>query len=64
MNSDNIYRLLNRMLNDQLMPHRHRRDLQTVVQHIRHQDREISELKEDITDVNLPSEENENENAR
>lgn len=56
MNSDQIYRDLNRMINDPKLDHRHRVKLRQVVQHIHLLQGEILELKDDITDVKFENE--------
>lgn len=56
MNSDQIYRDLNRMINDPKLDHRHRAKLRQVVQHIHLLQGEILELKDDITDVKFENE--------
>ena len=56
MNSDNIIRQLNRMITEPRIAPRWRAELSQVVAHIKLQDREIAELKEDITTTNFDDE--------
>lgn len=54
MNSDSVIRTLNRMMNDQVVPHRHRTELVNVIQHIRMQDQEIAKIRDDVSHWSNP----------
>ena len=51
MNSDDVIRRLKRMATDPNFSAAQRDELEYVIRHIQHQDREISELREDITEI-------------
>jgi len=50
MNSDDIIRRLNRMVNDPKLSPKLRNEIAEAIRHIKKQDDEMLELKEDITD--------------
>lgn len=49
MNSDAVIKTINRMMNDQLVPHRHRQELANIKRHIEMQDAEIAKIREDVS---------------
>ena len=54
MNSYEILKLLNRMLNDRNIEMKWREVIRTAIRHIEFQDGEILDLREDITDATIP----------
>ena len=50
MNSDELIRRLNVMLNDNRLSDDQKAELESAIRHIQKQDDEILDLKEDITD--------------
>ena len=52
MNSDEVIKRLKRMATDQGFTPAQRAELEYVIKHIQHLDREINELREDITETN------------
>jgi hypothetical protein len=50
MNSDEVIKRLQRMATDQSFTPAQREELEYVINHIQHLNREISELREDITE--------------
>jgi hypothetical protein len=50
MNSDEVIKRLKRMATDQSFTPAQREELEYVINHIQHLNREISELREDITE--------------
>jgi hypothetical protein len=50
MNSDEVIKRLKRMATDQSFTPAQREELEYVIIHIQHLDREITELREDITE--------------
>ncbi len=54
MNSYEILKLLNRMVNDRNIEKKWHQIIRAAMQHIEFQDGEILELREDITDVTIP----------
>ena len=50
MNSDEVIKRLQRMATDQSFTPAQREELEYVINHIQHLDREIAELREDITE--------------
>jgi ribosome-binding factor A len=53
MNSDSILMQLNRLANDQRVQESIRHVILQAIQHIKMQDRNLLDLREDITDLNL-----------
>ena len=51
MNSDEVIKRLKSMVADQSFTPAQRKELEYVINHIQHMDREISELREDITEI-------------
>jgi len=51
MNSDAVIKRLKMMATDQRLTPEQRKELEYVINHIQHQDREINELREDITSI-------------
>jgi hypothetical protein len=51
MNSDEVIKRLKRMAADQSFTPAQRKELEYVINHIQHMDREITELREDITEI-------------
>lgn len=49
MNSDNILRNLNRLVNDQTLTHNQRNIASLAMQHIRRQDDDIAKIREDVS---------------
>ncbi len=54
MNSDQILKELIRLESDRTLSHRARGVIRQTIQHIRQQDSEMLDLREDITDVIIP----------
>lgn len=54
MNSDPVIRTLNRMMNDQTVPHKWRTEAQVIKKHIEMQDDEIAKIRDDISHWNNP----------
>jgi hypothetical protein len=53
MNSDEVIKRLKRMATDQSFTPAQREELEYVINHIQHLDREITELREDITEIEI-----------
>ena len=53
MNSDMILKLLNRLVNARELSSSQRNIVTQVIQHVRRQDEEIAELREDITETSI-----------
>ncbi len=53
MNSDEVIKRLKRMATDQNFTPAQREEFEYVINHIQHLEREISELREDITEINF-----------
>jgi hypothetical protein len=51
MNSDEVIKRLQRMATDQSFTPAQREELEYVINHIQHLNREIRELREDITEI-------------
>ena len=49
MNSDSVLKTLNRMQNDQRIPHDFRREIPVIIRHIKMQDDEINKIRDDIS---------------
>jgi len=58
MNSHEILKRLNMMVNDRRIPSRTRQELRQVIVHIKLQGEELQTLKDDITDMTIPDEDN------
>ena len=56
MNSTEILRQLNRLVNDRQVPRSVRKVIEQATRHIILQDDEMLNLKEDITDLKIPRE--------
>ncbi len=54
MNSSTIMKLLNRLVNDPSLNASQLSIIHQVIQHVKIQDQEMLELKEDVTDVAIP----------
>jgi len=53
MNSDEVIKRLKRMEADQSFTPAQQKELEYVINHIQHLDREITELREDITETDF-----------
>jgi hypothetical protein len=51
MNSDDIIRRLNRLLNDKQLAGRTRAEVWQIIRHVKKQDEEMAKLRNDVTQV-------------
>lgn len=59
MNSFEILKLLRRLVNDYALTARQRETARAAINHIEKQDNEMRELREDITEQEIPNEDDE-----